>query len=26
VTDNTDRRRLSFALGAWSWSVGGERP
>jgi hypothetical protein len=26
LTDNTDRRRLSFALGAWSWSVGGERP
>jgi hypothetical protein len=26
LTDNTDRRRLSFALGAWSWSVGSERP
>ena len=26
VTGTSDGRRLSFALGAWSWSVRGERP
>jgi hypothetical protein len=24
--DNRDRRRLSFALGTWSWTVAGEQP
>jgi hypothetical protein len=26
VMGNGDRRRLSFALGTWKWSVRGERP
>ncbi len=26
VIDNGDRRRLSFAIGAWTWTVDGDRP
>ena len=26
VIDTTDSRRLSFAIGAWHWSIGGSQP